>query len=69
MAQITSHPLPTNMIIWGFCIVISKVILDVSEYCLVLDEWNPVIKNPQQILLFCMFGDASSVLEDLWVLM
>jgi hypothetical protein len=47
----------------------SKVILDVSEYCLVLDEWNPVIKNPQQILVFCMFRDASSVLGDLWVLL
>jgi len=47
----------------------SKVILDVSEYCLVLDEWNPFIKNPQQILVFCMFGGASFVLGDLWVLM
>jgi len=46
----------------------SKVILDMSGYCLVLDEWNPVIKNPQQILISCMFGDASSVLGDLWVL-
>lgn len=65
MAQITSHPFPTYLIIWGSCIVMSKVILDVSEYCLVLDEWNPFIKNPQQILVFCMFGGASSVLGDL----
>jgi len=27
-----------------------------AEYCLVPEEWNPVQKNPKQILVFSKFG-------------
>jgi hypothetical protein len=56
LAQVTSHPLATDLIIWGSCIVISKFIQDVSDYSLVLDEWNTVKKPKMNFSIFYIWG-------------